>query len=231
MKKFPLIKNKNFLGVFAHPDDESFGPSGLISFLAKNNQFYLAVVTNGQAGKNYLNKNQSIALIRKKEVKKSAQILGVKKIFFLNYKDGYLSNKLYHQVSKKVNQIIEKFQIEYLITYEPLGVSGHIDHIFVSMISSYIAEKNKQIKNLFYYCLSQQQRNLIKDYFIYFPPGYKKNEIDYYFDFLPFIKQKINAIKTHQSQKKDLEEVLKNLKENDNKEYFLAFKKQGSFIA
>lgn len=225
MKKFPSIKNKNILAVFAHPDDESFGPSGLLAYLSKKNNLYLLIVTDGGAGKNSLKIKKSLAEIRRKEVEKSAQILGIKKIYFLNYQDGFLSNNLYKEIRNKIEEVVSQLKIDYLLTYELRGVSGHLDHIFVAMVCSHIVEKNKKIKDLFYYCLSKKQRKNIQDYFIFFPPGYFKEEIDYYFDFTQYLEKKIKAIKIHQSQKHDAVEILKNMEREEKKEYFLSYKK------
>ncbi len=225
MKKMTSIKNKNILAIFAHPDDEAFGPSGLLASLSEKNNLYILVVTDGSAGKNSLKVNKSLSEIRKKEVEKSAQILGIKKVYFLNYQDGFLNNNLYREVREKIEKFIEELKIDYLLTYELRGVSGHLDHIFVSMVCSHIAQKNKKIKDLFYYCLSKKQRKNIKDYFIFFPPGYSEKEIDYYFDFSQYLEKKIKAIKTHQSQKHDANEILRNFKTEEKKEYYLSFKK------
>lgn len=225
MKKFPLIKNKNFLAVFAHPDDEAFGPSGLLAYLSEKNNLYLIVITDGSAGKNSSGIKKSLSEIRKQEVQKSAKILGIKKVYFLNYQDGFLSNNLYKEIRDKIEEFINVLKIDYLLTYEPRGISGHLDHIFVSLVCSHIALKNKKIKNLFYYCLSKKQRKNIGDYFIFFPPGYSHKEIEYYFDYSPVLDKKINAIKTHRSQKHDANEILKNLKKREKKEYFFSFKK------
>ncbi len=225
MKKFPSIKNNNILAVFAHPDDESFGPSGLLAYLSKKNNLYLLTITDGSAGKNSLKTKKSLAEIRRKEVEKSAQILGIKKIYFLNYQDGFLSNNLYKEIRNKIEEVVGQLKIEYLLTYELRGVSGHLDHIFTSLVCSHIAQKNNKIRNLFYYCLSTKQRKNIQDYFIFFPPGYSKEVIDYYFDFTQYLDKKIKAIKAHQSQKHDAVEILKNMEREEKKEYFLSFKK------
>lgn len=226
MKKFPLIKNSNILAVFAHPDDEAFGPSGLIAYLSEKNNLYLLVVTDGSAGKNSSKSKLSLSEIRKTEVKKSAKILGVKEIYFFNYGDGCLNNNLYKEIRGKIEKIIKKFKIDYLLTYEPRGISGHLDHIFVSLVCSHIAQKNKKIKELFYFCLSKKQRKIIGgDYFIFFPPGYSQKEIEYYFDYKAYWNKKVKAIKTHLSQKHDAIQILKNLKKEEKKEYYFSFKK------
>lgn len=220
MKNF---KNKNILAVMAHPDDDAFGPAGTIIYLSKSNNIYEVLLTTGQSGENQKTgkKENNLGDLRKKEAEKSAKILGIKKIFFLDYFDGSLSNNLYHEIAEKIDKIIKEKNIQVLLTYEPRGVSGHIDHVFMSMISSFLALKNKL--EVLYYCLSKDQRKSIKDYFIYFPSGYKKDEIDFEIDITEVIDQKIQAINCHQTQIKDATAIIKNIKKNSSykKEYFL----------
>ncbi|MCX7955601.1 MAG: PIG-L family deacetylase [Patescibacteria group bacterium] len=217
------IENKNILNIFAHPDDDAFGPGGTIIKLSKKNNIFEILLTNGQSGTNQITgkKDKNLGIIRKKESKNSVKILGIKKIFFLNYQDGQLSNNLYHEIAKKIEKIIKKFKIDIILTYEPRGVSGHIDHVFASMISSYLALKNNL--EILYFCLEENQRKTIKDYFIYFPPGYKKNEIDLEFDISDFLEEKIKSIQCHKSQSKDGRLIINNLIKNKSylKEFFI----------
>jgi LmbE family N-acetylglucosaminyl deacetylase len=212
MQPFPKIKNKNIVAVFAHPDDESFGPSGALAKLAKdNNNLFLIVVTDGSRGLGRDQFKEKLSQIRKKEVEKAATILGVKKVFFLNYQDGTLCNKLYHQIAEKIFQIIKEIAASIILTYENLGVSGHLDHIAVSLICSYLYEKHPgQIKKIFYYCLLHSEKKSMKDYFIFWPQGYYKKEINYYLKIdQTLLEKKIAAIKCHQSQKKTWRRSLK----------------------
>lgn len=224
MQPFPKIKNKNIVAVFAHPDDESFGPSGALAKLAKDNNLFLIVVTEGSRGLGRDQFKEKLSQIRKKEVEKAAVILGIKKVFFLDFKDGSLCNNLYHQVAEKIYQIIKAINASIILTYENLGVSGHLDHIAVSLICSYLYEKHpKQIKKIFYYCLLRSEKKSMKDYFIFWPQGYYKKEINYYLKIdQTLLEKKIAAIKCHQSQKKDMEAVLKKNISGKLFEYFLS---------
>jgi LmbE family N-acetylglucosaminyl deacetylase len=223
MQPFPKIKNKNIVAVFAHPDDESFGPSATLAKLAKDNNLYLIVVTDGSGGLGKDQFKEKLSQIRKKEVEKAAVILGIKKVFFLNYQDGTLCNNLYHQIAEKIFQIIKEINASTILTYENLGVSGHLDHIAVSLICSYLYEKYpKQIKKIFYYCLLRSVKKSMKDYFIYWPDGYHKKEIKYYQKIgQNLLEKKIAAIKCHQSQKEDMEAVLKKVPSIPFFEYFI----------
>ncbi len=194
---------KSVFAVFAHPDDEAFGPAGTLVLLSKTHNVYLICATAGDAGENHSNKKDDLGVIRKQELVDSSKLLGVKKVFFLDYKDGSLNQNMYHELADKIKAIVNKYKPELLITYEPRGVSGHIDHMAISMISTFVFEKSSYIEKLYYYCISDFQRNMVQKYFIYFPPGYKRKSVDLAIDISTVWDTKIKAIKAHASQAKD----------------------------
>lgn len=218
-------KNSNtIVAIFAHPDDEAFGPSGTIATLAKTSDVYLLCATRGEAGQNDGNHRQ-LGKVREKELRKSAKILGVKKVYFLGFVDGTLSNSLYHLLAKKIEQKLNLLRPETIISYEPRGVSGHIDHITVAMVTCYVFNKLPFIKTLMQYCISTEARNKFKNYFIYFPNGYKKDQIDKIIDVSSVWDTKAKAMMAHESQIKDAQRILRSRQSLPKEEYFLVFKK------
>lgn len=211
---------KTIVAIFAHPDDEAFGPSGTIATLAKTSDVYLLCATRGEAG---LNDGHHIQLgkVREKELRKSAKILGVKKVYCLGFVDGTLSNSLYHTLAKKIEQKLNLLRPETIISFEPRGVSGHIDHITVAMVTCYVFNKLPFIKTLMQYCISIEARNKLKDYFIYFPPGYKKVDIDKTVDVSAVWDIKVKAMLAHKSQVKDAQRILRSRQGLPKEEYFL----------
>lgn len=213
---------KPVVGIFAHPDDEVFGPGGTLAMFAKEGRdVYLVCVTDGAAGINSSSDERSLADIRKEELEASAKHLGIKKVFFLNYKDGTLSNNLYHEVADKIQEILEPISPDILVTMEQRGVSGHLDHIAVSMISSYVFEKMTQINEIWYYALTVSARALQSPYYIYFPAGYKREDISRTINIEPIWDQKVAAMKEHESQKHDIEKVLGQFMKRPKEEYFI----------
>ncbi len=208
--------NETIVAVFAHPDDEAFGPAGTIAKLSKNNDVYVLCATRGEAGRT----NKNIAKIRSLELKKSAKILGVKEVFFLGFKDGTLSNSVYHKLAKKIEEKVKSLKPKILLTFEPRGISGHIDHVAVSLVTSFVFNRTPSINKLLYYCIDVNERKMIKDYFIYFPPGYRKSEIDLIEDITDVWPIKVKAMKCHLSQTKDAQKILKTLRQLPKKEYF-----------
>lgn len=212
---------KTVVAVFAHPDDEAFGPSGTLTILSKTYDVYLICATRGEAGGNH----PLLAQIRSAELKKSAHIIGIKKVYFLGFIDGSLSNSLYHKLAKKIEYYLKKLKPEIVLTSEPRGVSGHIDHITVSMATSFVCQKMPFVKTILYHCLRYEDTLNEKKYFVYFPPGYKKEEIDKTVDISKVWEIKLKAMMAHRSQNKDAKRFLKNRIFAKKEEYFLVKEK------
>lgn len=214
------------VAIFAHPDDEAFGPAGTIATLAKEHNIYLLCATRGQVGQNdSQDETARLGKIRSDELRQSAKILGVKKVIFLGFKDGCLCNNNYHKLADKISKQLATIKPDTLLTFEPHGVSGHLDHIAVSMVTTFVFERLESAKKLWYYCISTHHRQFIKDYFIHFPPGYKASEINKTVDISSVWEKKTAAIKVHVSQKSDGKRMIDRLKKLPKEEYFLVRKK------
>lgn len=208
---------KPLVCIFAHPDDESFGPGGTIAKYAKARDIYLICVTS-VGGK--------LGSLRKKELLESSKILGVKKVKFLDFEDGGLCNNLYHQLAGKIEAILKLYKPDTLLTFEQRGVSGHIDHISVSMVSAFIFKKLDFIKRILYFAETEEKiAELGKDYFIYMPPGIPREKADLIVDIGDFWETKVEAMKAHKSQQGDVDWLLKVFTKFEKKEYFLAEEK------
>lgn len=216
----PNLNKKTVLCIFAHPDDESFGPGGTIAQLSQKYEIYSICVTDG----NSPDKKENLRKIRRQELQSAAQVLGIKKVFFLDYPDGSLNNMQYHQIANQVDNILKQINPWLMITYEPRGVSGHLDHIAVSMISSYVFTRNKKVKELWYFCLPNSSELTRQDYFVYFPPGYEEGQIDKTVDVSRKWETKLKAIVKHQSQQKDIDNLTNELKNRPKKEHFIILK-------
>lgn len=214
-------KQNSVVAVFAHPDDEAFGPAGTIAKFAKTHDVYILCATRGEGGGSHKN----LAQVRSNELRRSAQILGVKKVFFLGFVDGTLSHALYHKLAQKIAKKLKILKPQTILTFEPRGISGHIDHITVSMASSYVFYRLSFIKTLLYYCIGDEIRKKIKGYFIYFPPGYKRSEIDKVVDISDVWDKKVKAMMTHKSQIADAQRIIGNLKKLPKEEHFLVITK------
>ena len=133
------------LSVLAHPDDESFGMGGTLALYAqKGSDVYLVCATRGEVGDvdpEHLQGFSSIAELREGELRCAAKRLGLKDVFFLDYRDsgmpGSPDNKhpdaqVAHpvdEVAGKVVQYIRKIKPDIVLTFDPIGGYRHPDHI------------------------------------------------------------------------------------------------------
>ena len=217
---------KPLVCIFAHPDDEAFGSGGTIAKFAKERPVYLICATKGESGKHKGKKDkQNLGAIRADELRKSAKILGVKKIFFLGFKDGTLSNNLYHDLAGKIERILKRIKPGTILTYEPRGISGHIDHIAISMVSSFVFHRLPFVKKILQFCIRDNRARRRQNYFIYRPPGYKTSEIDLVVDTRKTWDIKVKAMMQHQSQLHDIKRLLVWFKKLPKKENFLVVTK------
>lgn len=217
---------KTVIGIFAHPDDEALGPAGTLAILAKTHPIYIICVTNGDAAGKTNAEKEAIGEVRKDELRKSAKVIGVKEVFFLEYGDGELSNNLYHKLAAEIQKKLEDLRPEIILTFEHCGVSGHIDHVAVSMVSSYLFCHLSFIKKIMYYCLEEKRASRMHDYFIFFPPGYKKSQIQEVVNIESVWKTKVAAMYCHASQLHDVETILNQTKDLPKEEYFLVKTKE-----
>ena len=216
----------SLVAIFAHPDDEAFGPGGTLALYAKNHDVYLICVTKGQAGRNNTNdQGRPLQEIREEELQNSARILGIKRLYFLDYEDGSLSNNQYHAIANDIQVLLDEIQPETLMTFEMRGVSGHLDHIAVSMIAHFVFHKISYAKTLMLYCEKEEVIKNFRDYFVYVPHGYEDEEIDTVIDISEVYDTKVKAMYEHKSQIKDVNTILYGMKEDVKEECFLLHKK------
>ncbi len=212
--------------VIAHPDDEAFGPSGTIAKWSKTHDIYIICATHGEGGEDHRDRKlKPLAKAREQELKNSGKILGVKKVYVLDFVDGTLCNNIYHKLAGEIERIFNRIKPSTVITIEPRGVSGHLDHIAVSMITTYIFQKVSYTKKLMYYCISTRSRALQKPYFIYFPPGYTDAEIGEKVDTSEVFDIKVRAMHEHKSQMKDVKNVLEKISKLPKEDNYLVIKK------
>lgn len=204
------MSKPNLLAVFAHPDDEAFGPSATLIKMATDYDIHLLFVTKGQTGANHAKNQESpLSQIRESESRESAKMLGATSIEFLDFVDGNLCNNLYQEIEKHITSHIQRLRPEIVMTWEPKGVTGHIDHVVVSMVCHHIFQKSDFVKKLMLYCLSSYQTmHFLEGYFVYRPPGYDPKDIDLVVDVSDVWEQKLEAIKCHKSQIKDFQKIM-----------------------
>lgn len=221
-------------GIFAHPDDEAFLPSGsLIKWVEGGADLHLICATRGENGENPDNV-ADLGAVRSKEWKKAGKLLGAKSQTQLGYPDGAISNSVFHELAGKVLQTIENKLKAYnqpvkidLLTYENCGITGHLDHVAVSFITTYVytqLKERRKSSRLLYACACEAVSPEDDTSFVFMPKGHSHSEIDLTEDISPVLERKKLVMRAHASQRKDAEAIITRLGPNLAYEHFNVFK-------
>ena len=127
------IKKKQLLVIFPHPDDETVMTTGLIQRALKRNwNVKVVCLTAGEAGQIHTNGNgKSLINIRKSEMTKAIQVLGVDDFKVCDFPDGNI--KTTKAWKKYLFKKLRWDEYGLVVTYDHSGVTGHPDHIALSV--------------------------------------------------------------------------------------------------
>ena len=136
------------LACFAHPDDEAFPVGGaLAAHAARGVAVRLVTTTLGEEGEirqEGLATRESLPSVRREELARAAQALGLAGHRVLEYRDSGMAgspanshprayvNAPDAQVVECLVDEIRRFRPQVVLTFDPGGLYGHPDHIAVS---------------------------------------------------------------------------------------------------
>src|SRR6516165_5165718 len=128
------------LGVFAHPDDETFCAGGTFARYAEQGAEIMVVsATRGQAGQirdAAAGSRRTIAAVREAELRLACERLGITKVRCLDHVDGTLADAGFPALVDEVAQVICGFGPDIVITFGPDGGYGHPDHVTISAVTT-----------------------------------------------------------------------------------------------
>ncbi len=125
--------------IFAHPDDESFGVAGTMAH-ATQLGYPVAVVcaTRGEEGQiadPALATPENLGQVREQELRTAVAAVGVNDVVFLDYIDGHLAEADQEEALGKVVAQIRRFRPDVVITFDPKGGYGHVDHMAIHRLT------------------------------------------------------------------------------------------------
>ncbi len=137
--------SRTLLAVFAHPDDESFGPGGtLAKCAAEGVAVHLICATLGEAGESdtpELGECEDLPCRREQELRCAADILGLAEVHLLGYRDSGMAGSPANQhpralmqadpdvLAGQVADLMRRLRPQVALTFDPFGGYGHPDHI------------------------------------------------------------------------------------------------------
>jgi N,N'-diacetylchitobiose non-reducing end deacetylase len=198
------------LCIGAHPDDMEYTCTGTLTKLKKqaaDSRIYYVIVTNGENGYKLGRKTtvQQRVRMRKQEQLEVARKLGIEKVFFLGYRDGFLqyTEKLRGQLVK----IIKTLKPEIIFTFDPANKSFthlntlHRDHRIVGEV---VFDACFAAKNMWMY--PGEPHRIQKFYFF---TTDKPNHIE---DITEVMDFKLELLSCHRSQFPDFTKVAEHVR-------------------
>ncbi len=140
--------SRTLLAIFAHPDDESFGPGGtLAKYAAEGVNVHLICATMGEAGESDTadldgcEEYEDLACRREKELRCAVSILGLTELHLLGYRDSGMAGSPDNDhpralaqadpdaLAERVTDLMRRLHPQVVLTFDPYGGYGHPDHI------------------------------------------------------------------------------------------------------
>lgn len=132
------------LGIWAHPDDETYSMAGVFLLAKQAGQKTICVTaTRGEQGTQNETKwpKSKLADIRSREMEDAMKLLGVDHHYWLDYNDGGCEEVDREEAVSRIAEIIKEHQPDTIFTFGPDGMTGHNDHKTVSAWTSVAARK------------------------------------------------------------------------------------------
>ena len=128
------------LGVFAHPDDETFCAGGTFArYAGQGAEIMVVSATRGQAGQirdAAAGTRRTIGAVREAELRLACQRLGITRVRCLDHVDGTLADAGFPALVDEVAEVIGEFRPDAVITFGPDGGYGHPDHVTISAVTT-----------------------------------------------------------------------------------------------
>jgi LmbE family N-acetylglucosaminyl deacetylase len=142
------------LGIWAHPDDETYLSAGLMAqSVAQGERVVCVTATRGEAGS--LDEDRwppaTLAAVREAELMTALAALGVTEHEWLDYPDGGCDQIPQEEAVFKLGAIFDEVQPDTVLTFGPEGMTGHPDHKTISAWASEAFKRSAKPGAALYY--------------------------------------------------------------------------------
>ncbi len=133
----PAVGNRmRLLGLYAHPDDETFCTGGTFArYAARDAEIMVVSATRGEAGEIRdagIATRRTIGPVRERELHLACTRLGVQAVGCLDYRDGGLATADSEILVGELTRAIREFRPTAVFTFGADGGYGHPDHVAIS---------------------------------------------------------------------------------------------------
>lgn len=190
------------LAVSAHPDDPEFGFGATVAKLAADGAdvFYVICTDGSQGGEDPAVPDAELTARRYAEQRAAAEVLGVKDVVFLGFRDGYLAPNI--ELRKAITREIRRFKPDLVLTHAPVRSLGfgigasHPDHVAVGEATLSAVYPDARNPRAYRELLEEGlEAHKVKEVWL---PGF--DQADHFVDATDVIDKKIEAILCHRSQ-------------------------------
>jgi LmbE family N-acetylglucosaminyl deacetylase len=201
------------LGVWAHPDDETYLSAGLMAAAVKRGDRVVCVTaTRGEKGSWDEDRwpTSRLGAIRESELMASMEVLGVTEHHWLDYEDGGCGDIDFEEGVARVQAIMNETRPRTVLTFGPDGMTGHLDHKAVSAwTTEALLRVAQEGARLFYATVTPEWAERFAPRFEPFhvfmepgtPPITPLDEMGLHFPLPPDLQElKLEAISKHVSQ-------------------------------
>ncbi|HYF63351.1 MAG TPA: PIG-L family deacetylase [Herpetosiphonaceae bacterium] len=131
---------KCLVSIWAHPDDEAFGPVGVIRAAHEAGiRNVLITATHGEGGRlgnPALATRETLARVRDAELQAAAAIIGFDRVDQWDYPDGKLKEADPAELRERILAVLVEENPELVLTFGPDGIYGHPDHIAIHVAAT-----------------------------------------------------------------------------------------------
>jgi LmbE family N-acetylglucosaminyl deacetylase len=200
------------LGVWAHPDDETYLAAGLMAQAVREGRRVVVITaTRGEGGS--MDEDvwppERMGEVREAELMRSFEILGVTEHHWLDLPDIDMDTPLPEEGHAVVREIVAEAQPDTVLTFGPDGMTGHAAHMSVSdWATRAVAEVGKPGSKVHYATYTREWAETwvpVYNRFDVFRPGTPpvtpRHELSIDFPLAPdLLELKLRAIQKHESQ-------------------------------
>ena len=137
------------LGVWAHPDDETYLSGGLMAAAIRaGNRVVCVTATKGEGGSLDEQRwpSETLAEVREQELIEALGVLGVSEHRWLGFADGACEQVPLEKGVAVVAALLEEFRPDSVLTFGPEGMTGHPDHKAVHAWTRAALEHNLSVR-------------------------------------------------------------------------------------
>jgi LmbE family N-acetylglucosaminyl deacetylase len=156
------------VGIFAHPDDETFCAGGtLAKYASAGAEVSVISLTKGGAGQirdASAATRATLTAAREKELDAAGSELGLTETRCLDYPDGGLSEIDRTILVRVASELLNEIDPDVVITFGPDGFSGHPDHIAVGgAVTAACSEMRSEGSIRLFHCHPPQNQMLLRN--------------------------------------------------------------------